>query len=491
MYILSKSTFLRGIQCHKSLFLNKYSKDLKDKLSYSQEALFEQGTNVGLLARELFPGGVEVSNSLNFNYDSAISKTFEVLKSNGLTAYEATFLFDEVIVAVDILEKSNNQYYCYEVKSSTEVKETFVLDAALQYYVMKNLGINVKDFFVIYINNQYVRGENLDIHQLFIKKSILKEIIELQEIIPKKIEQFKEVLNKTKHPSIDIGLQCNDPYPCDFIGHCWKDIPKPSIFDIASLKAAKKFELYSKGIVEFKDIPKDYILNQGQWQQVECELRKETIILKPQIREFISELKYPLGFLDFETFQLAIPSFKNSRPYQQIVFQYSLHKLNFKNSSLGHTEFIAETGGTDPRISFIERLISECKDLETIVVYNIGFEKGRLSELANDFPEYSDEIINIIDRLKDLMIPFRERWYYTPSMNGSYSIKLVLPALLPEFHYNNLAIKDGATASNVFSSMLQGTFSGDLDKAKNALLEYCKLDTLAMVKILGKLEEIV
>jgi len=491
MYILSKSTFIRGVQCHKSLFLNKFHKELKDKGSYSQEALFEQGTNVGTIARDLFPNGTEVSNKDNFNYENALLKTSEILKNTESVMYEATFLFNEVIAAIDIFVKNNEGCYCYEVKSSTEIKETFILDAALQYYLIKNSGINITDFFIIYINNKYIRQEQIDINQLFIKKSILAKVIELQDSIQERVLQLKSVLQKKECPSIAIGLQCNDPYPCDFIGYCWKDIPKPSVFDIANLKATKKFELYSKDIIEFKDIPKDYSLNQNQWQQVECELEKETIVLKPEINEFISELKYPLGFLDFETFQLAVPSFKNSRPYQQIVFQYSLHKLNSKSDSLEHMEFIAETDGTDPRVSFIKKLLSDCRCLETILVYNIGFEKGRLSELANDFPEYSDEIVNIIDRLKDLMIPFREKWYYTPAMNGSYSIKVVLPALLPEFHYNDLEIKDGSTASNVFSSMIQGTFKGDSKKTKTALLEYCKLDTLAMVKVLGKLEEIV
>lgn len=491
MYILSKSTFVRGIQCHKSLFLNKFHKEFKDKISYSQEALFEQGTNVGTIARDLFPSGIEISNKNNFNYEAALLTTSKALSGDESILYEATFLFDEVIAAVDILVKDNEGFCCYEVKSSTEIKETFILDAALQYYLIRNSGINIKDFFIVYINNQYVRQDQIDINQLFIKKSILAEVIELQDSIPKRVLQLKSVLQEVECPSIAIGLQCNDPYPCDFIGYCWKDIPKPSVFDIANLKAIKKFELYSKDIVEFKDIPKDYSLNQNQWQQVECELEKKTIVLKSEINKFISELKYPLGFLDFETFQLAVPSFKNSRPYQQIVFQYSLHKLNSKNDSLGHMDFIAETDGSDPRILFVEKLLSDCRGLETILVYNIGFEKGRLSELANDFPEYSDEILNIIDRLKDLMIPFRERWYYTPAMNGSYSIKVVLPALLPEFHYNDLEIKDGSTASNVFSSMIQGTFKGDSKKTKTALLEYCKLDTLAMVKILGKLEEIV
>jgi len=487
MYTLSKSSFLRGAQCHKSLFLNKYRPELKEPISYSQKLLFEQGTNVGVVARDLFPKGIEICSKETFNFESAISKTKEFLKGENPIAYEATFLFNGVIAAIDILVKEDGEYSFFEVKSSTEIKDIFILDAALQYYIVKNLGFSVKDFSVVYINNQYQSNGELNVNELFIKKSILNEILKLQEYIPMKIERLKSLLTETECPKIEIGLQCNDPYPCDFISYCWKDIPKPSVFDIANLKATKKFEFYSKGIVEFKDIPKDHSLNQNQWQQVESELRKETIVSKPKINEFISELKYPLGFLDFETFQLAIPSFKNSRPYQQIVFQYSLHKLKSKSASLEHLEFIAETGGTDPRVNFIKKLLVDCQGVETILVYNIGFEKGRLSELANDFPEYSSDILNIIDRLKDLMMPFRERWYYTPNMNGSYSIKSVLPALMPEFNYNDLEIKDGTTASSVFTSMFTGTFNGDLIRTKTALLDYCKLDTFAMFKIFEKL----
>ena len=489
MYTLSKSTFLRGTQCLKSLFLNKFHNELRDKNSISLEALYEQGNDVGILARNLFPGGIEVTSKSTFNYGAALLRTKEVLNETKFTAYEATFVFDEVIAATDILVKENAEYYCYEVKSSTEIKDVFILDCALQYYILKNNGINPKDFFIIHINNQYVRGETLLIDQLFTRKSILDKVVEAQPYIADKIQQLKSVLNKKECPSIDIGTQCHDPYPCDFIGYCWKNIPEMSVFDIANLKASKKFELYYKGIVELKNIPRDYPLNENQRQQIEAELKQETIILKPEIKAFLSGMKYPMGFLDFETFQLAIPAFKNSRAYQQIVFQYSLHKLNSKDNPVEHVDFIAN-GSNDPRIQFIEKLITDCQDLKDILVYNVGFEKSRLSELALDFPQYSGDISKIIERLKDLMLPFRERWYYSHEMGGSYSIKKVVPALVHDFNNDALEIKDGITASSIFSSMVTGNFKGDKEKVKAALLEYCKLDTLAMVKILNKLNEV-
>lgn len=490
MHTLSKSTFVRGCQCVKSLYLNKYHKEFQSSISENQESIYEQGKDVGLLARNLFPNGIDANPQNYFSYDESVKKTELAIKKGDITIYEAAFLFDNVLAALDILAKDSDGWKAFEVKSSTEVKDNHILDAALQYYLIQNTGISLQDISIIHINNQYLRGGELEIEKLFIKKSILKEVLELQTFIPKKIMELKSVLEEKVIPNIEIGLQCNDPYPCDFIDYCWKKIPPYSVFDIANLRTTKKFELFNQGIIQLKDIPKDFALNANQWQQVNCELDQKSVVDKPRIKEFTDELIYPLYFLDFETFQLAIPKFVNSRPYQQLVFQYSLHKQNSKGSDLLHYEFIAETNSNDPRILFIKKLVADCGEEGDILVYNIAFERTRLQELANDFPEFSDSISNILNRLKDLMIPFREGWFYTPEMKGSYSIKVVLPALLPKFSYSNLEIKDGSTASSTYSSMIQGVFTGDKNKTKKALLEYCKLDTLAMVKILEKLNSL-
>jgi len=416
MHTLSKSTFIRGCQCVKSLYLNKYHKEFQSSISANQEAIFEQGKDVGVLARKLFPNGIDASPENYFNYEDSIKRTQLAIENGETTIYEAAFFFDDVLAAVDILVKDNDGWKAFEVKSSTEVKDTHILDAALQYYLIQNTGISLQDIFIIHINNQYVRGQELEIEKLFIKKSILTEVVELQPFFPIKIKELKSILEQRQIPDVEIGLQCNDPYPCDFIDYCWKKIPPHSVFDIANLRTAKKFELYNQGIIDLKDIPKNFSLNENQWQQVNCELEQKSIIDTPRIKGFISGLKYPLCFLDFETFQLAIPKFVNSRPYQQLVFQYSLHKQNSKGNDLFHSEFIAETNSNDPRISFIKKLIDDCGEEGDILVYNLAFERTRLQELANDFPEFSNPISNILNRLKDLMIPFRERWFYTPKM---------------------------------------------------------------------------
>jgi hypothetical protein len=208
-----------------------------------------------------------------------------------------------------------------------------------------------------------------------------------------------------------------------------------------------------------------------------------------EIRSFTNGLNYPLFFLDFETICPAVPKYNGSRPYQQLVFQYSLHVQETSTSELEHREYLSDPT-EDPRIGFIEQLIQDCGTLGDILVYNIGFERGKLNDLIDVFPEYSNELRGIVNRLIDLMIPFQQKWYYTPEMRGSYSIKSVLPALVPELSYNNLEIKEGGAASNTFLSMVNGTFKGDVEETRRQLLEYCKLDTFAMVRILDKLRQV-
>jgi hypothetical protein len=256
------------------------------------------------------------------------------------------------------------------------------------------------------------------------------------------------------------------------------------------LNKDKKFDLYNQGVVTLDQIDlRQTDLNPNQVLQIQSELSGSSHIDTEEIRNFTSELNYPLYFLDFETIGPAVPIYDGSRPYQQLVFQYSLHIQETSTSVIEHREYLA-VPTEDPRIGFIEQLIQDCGSSGDILVYNIGFERGKLNDLINVFPKYSVDLSRIVNRLKDLMIPFQQKWYYTPEMRGSYSIKSVLPALVPELSYNDLPIKEGGAATNTFLSMVNGTFEGDVEESRKQLLEYCKLDTYAMVKILDVLNEV-
>ncbi len=484
-HLLSKSSFIKGIQCDKQLYLYKHHYDWMDKVSAGQQAVFDRGTSVGILAQKLFPGGIVATEDPRKSA-AAASKTKNLVDSGAPVIYEAAFEFNDILVISDIIVRNGNQWSVYEVKSSTSVSETYLLDASIQYYVLKNCGLNIKDISIVYINNQYVRNGELDIHSLFKIQGVKDFVLKRYDLIVNETGRLKEVLMRKTIPDIPIGVQCFTPYQCSFFGTCWKDVPDYSVFDIAGLTIEKKFDLYNKGYVRPEDVPEDYKLNPNQRMQVESEVSNKTVIDKEAIKDFLSGIKYPLFFMDFETFMPAVPMFDNSRPYQQIPFQYSLHYMRKENSKLEHFEFLADASG-DPRVPFITKLLDDTKSEGTILVYNKSFEITRLKEIGKDFPEFEDEINERIERIADLMIPFQKKYYYKPEMKGSYSIKYVLPALVPEMSYDDLEIKEGGTASIAFESLYYET---DLFKIKDTtenLLKYCGMDTLAMVEILRKL----
>lgn len=487
-HVLSKSTFVRSCQCLKSLYLYKHNPDLRDEIDISQQRIFDRGTSVGELAQQLFPGGEDASPLTPYDYAQSVIKTKQLIDAGCKIIYEAAFQRDEVLAAMDILVFKNGLWKAYEVKSSTSVKDQFILDAALQYHVITGT-IPLKDISIVHINSEYSRNGKLELNKFFETVSVLDEVNEIQSYVKEQILKAKEVIKEKEIPVKDIGEHCFSPYSCDFMGHCWKHVPEISVFTISRLTTDKKFDLYNNGILNLEDVPDEYPLSEKQRLQVNHKKSGETYINKEAIRKFVNDLQYPIGFLDFETFQQAIPQYDNLRPYQQIPFQYSLHYKKTKKSKTEHLEFLGDEK-TDPREEFIVQLIKDLDRPGDILVFNKGFETGRLNEMALIFPQHEEKILKIIDRIKDLMIPFQQKHYYSPLMNGSYSIKKVLPALVPELSYGTLAIGDGGTASATFEELYFVTDQDEIATTRIQLLEYCKLDTYAMVRILEVLEKI-
>ena len=489
-HLLSKSSYIKGLQCEKHLYLYKYHYNEMDDLSEMQKAIFKRGTNVGELAQRLFPGGVVAAEGDPPNYEKALKKTDELIQNNVKVIYEAAFQFHQVLSIADIIVRENNGWKIYEVKSSTSISETYLNDAALQYYVISNMGFDVKNFSIVYINNQYIRQGELDLNELFTTESVLELILPLQESVNENVRRFKKILSQRRIPEIDIGEHCYNPYTCGFFNYCRKHIPEDSIFYFSGMHLNKKYDLYREGIIKLDDVPDNYPLNKNNKLQLDVYKSGKTIIDRDGINNFLEELNYPLYFMDFETFQPAVPLFDNSKPYQQIPFQYSVHYKENKNGELQHFEFIADSG-IEPRIKFIQGLLKDTNHKGgDIIVYNKSFEITRLKEIARDFPHYADDIEKLILRIKDLMIPFQRKYYYAPEMKGSYSIKAVLPALLPELSYDKLVINEGGLASIAYESLQSETDLMRMAEIKEQLLEYCKLDTFAMVAILKKMESL-
>jgi hypothetical protein len=349
--------------------------------------------------------------------------------------------------------------------------------------------LNVKDISLVYINNQYVRNGNLELNKLFNIESVIDKVSGLQDLIKSELIRLKKVLKGKDIPDIDIGPHCSDPYQCGFWGYCWKDIPEYSVFNIAGLKGNKKFELYELGYIKLEDVPEDYPLSQTQKLQIESHIGKKPVIDKDKINEFVKSITYPVYYMDFETFMPAIPMFNGTRPYQQIPFQYSLHYQKTSGDKVEHDEFLADAEG-DPREPFLKKLLMDTKEPGIILVYNKAFEITRMRELATDFPKYAKETEERIERIVDLMLPFQKRYYYKPEMLGSYSIKSVLPALVPDLSYKGMEIADGGTASAAFESLYYEEDVFKIKEIRENLLKYCGMDTLAMVRILDVLQRL-
>lgn len=484
-FVLSKSTFMYGNQCEKRLYFHKFKPEYRNPPDPAQELVFAQGTDLGMLARNLFPGGLDLTPETPYQYTLSAQKTLKSLPVR-YVFYEPVFIGSEVMCALDILVRKNSGLFAFEVKSGTSAKPQYIEDAALQYWVMKKAGYEPRDFSLILINKHYEFNGNLDVNQLFYTESILEQILELQEQIELKVAQLKKLLKQKVQPEINPGMHCFSPYTCDFSNHCWKGIPtENSVLDLSHGIGWKFFE---EGYRSLDELPANLELPPRAAFQLKVYRSGETVVDKEKISAYLSQVDFPLGFLDFESYQSSVPNIVGTRPYQRIPFQFSLHSLSSKKARLKSGGFLGD-GISDPRPGLVKQLIADCKNLKHIFVYSIGFERSVLNELAAQFPEYADELLQIAAKLVDLMTPFQQRWYYHSDMKGGYSIKVMLPHFFPEMSYEDLPIGDGGTASMAYAS-LTALSAEEREEIRNQLVTYCNLDTLAMVKIWEKLQSI-
>lgn len=483
---LSKSKYCLGYQCEKILWLEKYKSE--EKIETKNESVLDNGTDVGIYAQELF--GKHMVVEFNENLSKMIDDTKKYLKEKSIVLCEASLSYNNNFCSVDILKKNNDNYEIYEVKSSTEIKDIYLEDVSYQYFVLKSLGLNVTKASIVYINSNYIRHGDIDIHKLFIIKDVTDIAISKQDFIKNKIEELNRYMDNKDEQEKDIDMYCFYPYECPYFNYCSRHLPKNNVFNLRGMPIKSKIKLYHQGIYSYDDLLKSDI-NEKYKQQIDFDINNlEPYINKDLVKNTLDKLYYPIYFLDFETYQMAIPPYDDIRPYEQIPFQYSLHILN--NNNLDHKEFLSQDS-IDPRRLLAESLVNDIPLNSCTVAYNMSFEKMVIKSLANIYPDLSDHLMNIYDNMKDLMIPFKNRDYYSKEMEGSYSIKFVLPALFPNdpsLNYHNLdLVHKGDEASNAFISL------GKLDdkekeKLRKALLKYCELDTYAMVKIYEKLKEV-
>jgi len=489
-YQLSKSSFVRSVQCLKSFHLYKHHYYLKDPLSKDKQAIFSRGIDVGKIAQQLFPGGIDVSPENIRDFEQSVERTKQLIDAGEKTIYEAAFIYNEVLVAVDILVKENNQWFAYEVKSSLKISAAYVLDASLQYYVIKNCLPQLEDFFIVVLNSEYVLGDELNINELFRKKSILVDAKKNLSFVENRISAAKSIAENPRIPDIKIGAHCFKPYVCDFFGSCWKNIPDKNIFMLNSLGIEKQLELYQQGIIKINDITDFKGITESLQQQILSFQQQSRIIDYKKINDFLNEVKYPLAFFDIELYTPAIPFFKNTKPYQQLPFLFSIHVLSTSESSLTHDYFYA-LPGEDPRTSFVESCINKLKNIETIIVFDDNLERTIINALIKQFPNHQKDLELIRAKLLDISSIFTRLYYFDPSSIGTFTLKNLYTKIIGDNMFEQLQISSGTQASFTYNA-LQNEENVIIKKTlENDLIEYCKADTFACAQLFNHLKSCV
>ena len=485
---LSKSQYVRGLQCHKALWLYKHKREVMTPTSPQQEFIFAGGHRIGKLAQGLFPGGVEIEHDPQ-NFDGMIEQTRQLIERDSRVIYEATFKSRNLLIMADILVREGDVWNLYEVKASTGVKPQHRPDAAIQWYVLQD-HLPLGRAHIVHVDSGYVFDGELDISQLLTIEDITDDVLELQAGLGENLASMEDML-RHQEPDIPIGLQCDSPYECDFKAYCWQAVPSPSVFDLYRMDRRRKFELYHAGKTGYAEVRGEQ-LTKAQRLQVDSALSGEVHIDRAAIRAFVDSAVYPLNFLDFETFSSAIPKFPGQQPYRTAIpFQYSLHLLH-ADGELEHREFLADEH-RDPRAEIAWRLAADITAGGSIVAYSQATEKSIIRRLAAESAEHAQTLLAMEDRFIDLLQPFQQLMYYHPDFNGSFSIKSVLPAMFPDdetLDYKGLDIQAGDMASMIYADLERVDDDNERHKIRQALRAYCKLDTLAMVMIWRQLDEL-
>ena len=483
---LSKSRFMAGLQCLKRLYLETYARHLADERDPASQAVLDSGTRVGELARQRFPDGVLIDERYD-QHAQAVESTAKAMQDESIPSlYEAAFTFEGIRTRVDVLVRNDDGAYdLVEVKSSTSAKAEHISDAAIQVYVLEGSGVSVSKAFVMHIDSSYVyAGGPYDLDSLFRLQDVTGPVRSYVTSLPTRLNPMWEALAEDDAPPIEIGAHCTRPYRCSFYGLCHADLPEHYVEQLPGARFSLIHQLRSLGILDIGDIPEGFAGLTRLHQRVRRAVADGLPYVDDGLARAIDALAYPLQFLDFETFNPGLPAYPMTRPYQVIPFQWSLHVLDAAGD-LSHRAFL-HAGEDDPREAFASSLLDTVALEGGILVYS-SYEKSITQRLAESLPGYRDALLALSERYVDLLKIVRAN-YYHPEFRGSFSLKAVLPALVPDLTYGDLEIREGNVASLYFARMIDPKVSeAEREMLRQALLAYCERDTLAMVRVLEAL----
>lgn len=491
-FYVTKTRYVESYGCDKKLWLEKNKPLLAKEPSLSDKLNMKDGTKVGVMATELFSGTL-VSE---INGVAAAKHTFDLLMQGEKYIFEATFIFEGVFqVKVDILEKNEDgSYNIIEVKSANSVKKNYLIDVAFQKWVLEKCGLLVKDCYLKHLNRDYVRGEKLDKSELFTKENVTDDISLHYAQVEERVAKKNEALKSKSEPKMELGSHCKNPHKCPFYDHCHKNVNKDSVQKLSRLSAKKRAGLSAINTKYIKDIPKTFELTFRQGiQRIAATNENKIIINAEQIKTFLSGLVYPLIHLDFEAMVKAVPEYEGMKPNQFMVYQFAVDREQ-KNGKVKHFNYL-HLSKADPRKVMAKKLLAACGVEGSIIVWNQSFEATRIKELANNLPEYREALLALIPRMVDIAVIFMKTWLYHHDMQGSASIKYVLPYLCPDLDYSSLAIGNGADSQAMYKKLMDGDFGPMKSEKAQAviknLIEYNDLDTWAMIRVLRRVQELV
>jgi hypothetical protein len=488
MPLITKSAYMQGLQCPKLLWHRFHEPDAMPEPGALTEAVFEQSREVGNLAKQLFPYGIEVGAGI-LDLRQTVALTRQALEHRR-PLFEAAFASNQAYARCDILNPVGaDRWDLYEVKASTSAKPVYIHDIALQVRVLRDAGTNVRKYYLVFINSEYVRQGDLNPEQFFVREDVTDAVDELLTDVEANLDRMQEVIALEASPEVAIGPHCNSPYPCPLQDRCWAFLPEDNVFTLPRIKD-KGFKLLEQGITAIRHIPASFKLSPIQQIQRQAVVTGKPHIDKATIAAFFKRLKYPLGYLDFETFAPAIPMFEGDGPFEQVPFQFSLHIESAPGATLEHIMFLADGTG-DPRRVFMERLQAALGDHGSVIVYNATFEKGVLSRCAALHPDFAPWVDSVKHRIVDLLVPFKSFRLYHPQQRGSASIKAVLPAFTAR-GYDELEIQEGGSASMEYVRVNFGEVAeAERQRVRRQLEEYCGLDTEGMVWLVAALRGLV
>ncbi len=485
---ISKTDYILFRECAKNTWLKIHKPEIfyASELSDFEKSIIETGNEVELVARQLFPSGVLIEGR---GEEAQIITQNELLRKTPLL-FQPVFIKNGFLAALDVLEhKENDEYYLYEIKATTDVdRKTHFHDLAFQVNLLAMHGITVAKAHVIHLNSEYKRQGEINIHQLFTIADVTEEVFAIKDAVAQEMQVALQYLAQEAEP---IGY-CQCVYKgrsgqCATFEYSNPKVPAYGVHDISRIGASKKVlqELVDVGIFELQDITEDTIkkMTPAQRNQIIAHVQDTILIDRTSIKAELESLVFPLYFLDYETFPSAIPRFDGFSPYQQIPFQYSLFVLDSpQGKTLRHYEFLYEKD-TDPSLEFLQSLEKNIGPVGNIIVWNKKFECGINEQMAERNPSYKDFIASVNARTYDLMEIFGKQYYVHKGFKGRISIKNILPVLVPELSYKTLQIQEGGTASQKWNEAVTVATPAERQTIFTNLKEYCKLDTLAMVKI--------